>query len=155
MGIFKWIASFFTSPAPTKVVEVKTAPAPKKVVKAEAPKKAVTKTVEPKVAKVTKATGIDKAVKFIAGEDCGCDERRKALNKLFPYNKPECLKEDEYSYLKEFYKIHKNRLTQEEQVKLVEISNRVLHTKRKLSSCSSCVKELIADCKRLFDNYEQ
>ena len=61
------------------------------------------------IAKVTKATGIDKAVKFIAGEDCGCTERRKALNKLFPYNKPECLKEDEYSYLKEFYKIHKNR----------------------------------------------
>ena len=107
------------------------------------------------IAKVTKATGIDKAVKFIAGEDCGCTERRKALNKLFPYNKPECLKEEEYSYLKEFYKIHKNRLTQEEQVKLVEISNRVLHTKRKLSNCSSCVKELIADCKRLFDNYEQ
>ena len=54
MGIFKWITSFFSSPAP--IVEVKTAPAPKKVVKAEAPKKAVKKTVEPKVAKLTKAS---------------------------------------------------------------------------------------------------
>ena len=26
------------------------------------------------VAKITKATGIEKAVKFLAGEDCGCDE---------------------------------------------------------------------------------
>ena len=26
------------------------------------------------VAKITKATGVDKLVKFIAGEDCGCDE---------------------------------------------------------------------------------
>ena len=25
------------------------------------------------IAKITKATGIDKVVKFIAGEDCGCD----------------------------------------------------------------------------------
>ena len=26
------------------------------------------------VAKITKATGIDKVVEFVAGEDCGCDE---------------------------------------------------------------------------------
>jgi len=105
------------------------------------------------IAKVTKATGIDKAVKFIAGDDCGCEERKEALNKLFPYHRPECLKESEYNYLKEFYKTHKDRLTKEEQVKLIEISNRVLHTKRQLSSCSSCVRDLIADCKRLFNNY--
>ena len=34
-----------------------------------------------KVAKVTEATGIKKAVKFIFGEDCGCEERQEALNK--------------------------------------------------------------------------
>ena len=44
------------------------------------------------IAKVTKVTGIEKVVKFIAGEDCGCEERRIKLNKLFPYNKPECYK---------------------------------------------------------------
>lgn len=107
------------------------------------------------IAKVTKATGIDKAVKFIAGEDCGCDKRKEALNKLFPYNKPECLTEQEYEYLKEFFKINKIKLKYEEQISLLNISNRVLHTKRKISSCGSCVKELIADCKKLFDNYAQ
>ena len=49
----------------------------------------------------TEATGIKKVVKAIAGEDCGCDERRDALNKLFPYKKvqPECLEPDEIEYL--------------------------------------------------------
>ena len=34
------------------------------------------------VEKITKATGIKKLVKFVAGDDCGCEERRKKLNKL-------------------------------------------------------------------------
>jgi len=51
------------------------------------------------IAKVTEATGIKKAVKFIAGEDCGCDERQERLNRIFKYNKPECLNEDEYNYI--------------------------------------------------------
>ena len=33
--------------------------------------------------KVFEKTGIKKLVKFIAGEDCGCDERKKKLNKLY------------------------------------------------------------------------
>ena len=48
------------------------------------------------IAKVTEATGIKKAVELIAGEDCGCDKRQKILNRLFKYNKPKCLEEDEY-----------------------------------------------------------
>ena len=106
------------------------------------------------IAKVTKATGIDKAVKFIAGEDCGCDERKAKLNKLFPYNKPECLTETEYNYLKEFFKIHKNTITHKEQLELLKISNRVLHTKKQVSSCSSCVRALMNELKKLYDNYE-
>ena len=34
------------------------------------------------IAKVTKATGIDKLVKFVAGEDCGCDKRRDDWNDI-------------------------------------------------------------------------
>lgn len=36
------------------------------------------------IAKVTKATGIDKAIQSIT-DDCGCEERRQKLNKLFGY----------------------------------------------------------------------
>lgn len=43
------------------------------------------------IARFTKATGIEKAVKKVAKavgvEDCGCSKRQEALNKLIPYNK--------------------------------------------------------------------
>lgn len=41
-------------------------------------------------------------VKFIAGEDCGCDERKEKLNKLFPYKKPQCMSETRYKQWTEF-----------------------------------------------------
>jgi len=106
------------------------------------------------VAKVTKATGIDKAVKFIAGEECGCSERKEALNKLFPYNQPECLNESEYNFLKDFYNIERNTVTYPQQLELIAISNRVLKTKLQPSSCSSCIKSLMEKLKKLYDNYE-
>ena len=37
------------------------------------------------IAKVTKATGVEKIVKTFFGDDCGCDQRRERLNKMFPY----------------------------------------------------------------------
>ena len=89
------------------------------------------------VAKITKATGIEKAVKFLAGEDCGCDERKKTLNHIFPYQKPLCFTEDEYNYLSE--RIGKiNQVTVPEQKELLVIYNRVFKDNRELTSCSSC-----------------
>jgi hypothetical protein len=39
--------------------------------------------------KVFKVTGIDKVAKFILGEDCGCQQRRDAINRMFPRKKSE------------------------------------------------------------------
>lgn len=42
------------------------------------------------IEKFTKATGIKKAVKTVSkavGKDCGCDDRRDTLNRIFPYKK--------------------------------------------------------------------
>ena len=39
------------------------------------------------IAKITKATGIQKIVKKAVGNDCGCNERQELLNKKFPYKK--------------------------------------------------------------------
>ena len=42
------------------------------------------------VEKFTKATGIKSAVNKVAkaiGKDCGCNERRDALNRVFPFKK--------------------------------------------------------------------
>ncbi len=89
------------------------------------------------VAKVTKAIGIEKAVKFLAGEDCGCEERKEILNHIFPYQKPLCFTEDEYNYLSE--RIGKiNQVTVPEQKELLSINNRVFKENRELTSCSSC-----------------
>lgn len=37
------------------------------------------------IEKVTKATGINRAVEKVVGKDCGCGNRRDTLNRVFPY----------------------------------------------------------------------
>ena len=43
------------------------------------------------IAKVTKATGLDKVAKTMAKaagkSGCGCNDRRDTLNRVFPYNR--------------------------------------------------------------------
>ena len=49
------------------------------------------------VEKITEATGIKKAVKFLAGEDCGCTERKEKMNIAFPTRRTiECMTEEMY-----------------------------------------------------------
>jgi hypothetical protein len=106
------------------------------------------------IEKITEATGIKKLVKFIAGEDCGCDARKEKLNKIFRHNKLECLTEDEYDYLTEFFAKNKNVLNNEEIKKLYEISNRIFNKKNKPSSCSSCIRTTVLRLKKLVDAYK-
>tara|TARA_B100001093_G_C26568349_1_gene901785 strand:+ start:24 stop:188 length:165 start_codon:yes stop_codon:yes gene_type:complete len=40
------------------------------------------------MARILKATTIDKIAKFALGDDCGCRERQDYLNKKIPYKKP-------------------------------------------------------------------
>ena len=46
------------------------------------------------IEKFTKATGIKKLVKAVAGEDCGCDKRKEILNNLFPYELTSSMKKE-------------------------------------------------------------
>jgi len=90
-----------------------------------------------KVEKVFKKVGIDKLSKWAFGEDCGCDERKEKLNKLYPINKPECLTEKEFIYLDGI--IGKaNQITIDEQKQLLVIYNRVFHDRASITSCGSC-----------------
>jgi AAA15 family ATPase/GTPase len=108
------------------------------------------------IEKFTEATGIKKVVKWIAGEDCGCDKRKEKLNQIFKYkSNPECLNESEYNYLTEFFKINKQTLKYDEQKEILAISNRVFNERRELSTCGSCVRELINQMKRLYDIYKE
>ena len=106
------------------------------------------------IAKITEATGIAKVVEWVAGEDCGCDERRKKLNELFPYRKPECLTETEAEYLNEFYSKADAVIPHETQVKLVAIFNRVFHAKKKTSTCAPCVRQVVHDLKQVHAEYK-
>lgn len=106
------------------------------------------------IEKITEATGIKKLVKFIAGEDCGCNERKELLNKVFRHNKLECLTEEEYDYLTGFFAKNKNVLNNDEIKRLYEISNRIFNKKSKPSSCSSCVRTIVLRLKKIIDAYK-
>ena len=88
------------------------------------------------VEKITTATGIKKAVKFIAGEDCGCDERKVKLNQMFRYKKPECLSETEFQLIKAAVDSKKNKFTPTEQEMYKDIYERIFKTKVDCTPCS-------------------
>lgn len=107
------------------------------------------------VEKITEATGIKKAVKFLAGEDCGCDERKDKLNYLFPYQKPNCLTEAEYVYLDKYFEGKPNKITAVMQNELLIIYNRVFNDNREASNCSSCfLNGVHKKLERLFKEYQ-
>lgn len=106
------------------------------------------------VEKITKATGVKKAVKALFGDDCGCDERKSKLNKLMKYNVTNCLEEKEYNYLSDFLSKNKQRVTMVEQRALLDIFNRVFNQRKQMSSCPSCIRGTIADLRKLMKNYE-
>jgi len=88
------------------------------------------------VEKITKATGIKKAVKFLAGEDCGCDERKEKLNELFRYKKPECFTESEFDLIKMAVDTKKNKFNPEEQETYKNIYERIFKVKVECTPCS-------------------
>lgn len=107
------------------------------------------------IEKITEVTGIKKAVEVFSrftGMDCGCDERKAKLNKKFPY-KVECLREDEYNYLKTFFSEVKGTVNVEQQNRLIRINNRVFNDNRQGSSCGSCVREMVNNLKLLYNDY--
>ena len=107
------------------------------------------------VEKIFKSVGVDKLAKWALGEDCGCSERKQYLNKLFPYNKPECLIEQEYNYLKDFFSKGRNKITPQVQTELVSIYNRVFKEKAQTTSCSSCfLNNVLSKLEKVYKEYE-
>lgn len=105
------------------------------------------------IEKITEATGIKKVVKFLFGEDCGCNERKEILNKWKPYI--ECLKHHEYKYLKEYFDNDKGNglANYEQQQTIINIHTRVFRRKHK-PSCSSCRwKTIHSEIKRVYNEY--
>ena len=91
------------------------------------------------VEKITKATGIKKAVDTVfdaLGKDCGCDSRKRKMNEVFRYKKPECLTEEEFNLIKMAVDTKKNKFTPDEQNTFVAIYERIFKTKVDCTPCS-------------------
>jgi hypothetical protein len=107
------------------------------------------------IAKITKATGIDKVVKFIAGEDCGCDERQSRFNKEFKYKNVNCLKEDDYLFLTNFFSNRRSTISYDDKTRIILIYNYVFDTNENpRTSCPSCVSKIVKNLERYMKNYK-
>ena len=105
------------------------------------------------IAKVTKATGIEKIVKFVSGDDCGCNERKKMLNEKFRYKTVNCISEEDYIWASDFINKKTTKITSSQQVRFNKIHNYIFGTNKSISSCPSCVKKTIENIKRYLDTY--
>jgi hypothetical protein len=108
------------------------------------------------VAKVTKTTGIDKVVKFIAGEDCGCEERRDKWNKIpmFKRQTPNCIKEEDYNYLVRLFSTLKGKISSYDYDKVLPIYNYVFKTNKQSTSCDTCAAKVVVKLKKYLETYK-
>ena len=80
------------------------------------------------IERITKATGIKAVVdkvSEITGIDCKCQERKEALNKLYPYTRQ--MTEDEISIYEEVMSRTKGTITGSDQAILVKIYNKLFN----------------------------
>ena len=104
------------------------------------------------IEKALKATGIDKVAKKVLGDDCGCEERKESLNKMFPYNKVRQFTEDELKIYEEVIDRTKGTITGQDQSIMVKLYNKVFNDNKQTSSCGSCVRETLAKLKKVHQN---
>ena len=116
-------------------------------------KENVSKGLGDTIEKITKKTGIKKAVKFLFGNDCGCDERQELLNKMFPY-KVECLNEEEYKYLNDF-NWDRTNLDNKSKQTLLQMYNRIFNKKQKMTNCVSCWRNMLAELNKVYTEYKK
>jgi hypothetical protein len=102
------------------------------------------------IEKVFKATGIDKVAKKVLGEDCGCKERKEALNRLYPYSRQ--FTEDEIKIYEEVMSRTKGTITRDDQAIMVRLYNKVFNANKTTSSCGSCVQGTLKKLKAVYEN---
>lgn len=106
------------------------------------------------IERITKATGIKAIVDKVSeatGIDCKCQERKQALNKLYPYSRQ--FTDDEMSvYESVLPRLDKGTISGDDQTIMVKLYNKVFNANKKTSSCGSCVKETLAKLKKVYQN---
>ena len=110
-----------------------------------------------KIEEITEKTGIKKLVKWVAGDDCGCDERKENFNKIDTRLKirPECLTVEEHNWLVDYFNKDTKVITASENLKINEIYGRVFRKKvDKSSSCSGCMAQRVNDLREVLNIYQ-
>lgn len=112
------------------------------------------------IAKLTKATGLDKVADKVAEtlglNDCGCDERQDRMNKLFNYGRPEILENDEYQFLKDYFLSDPRPILQndrEKRDKMFDIFNRIFKQDKPYTNCGLCIKEVVSELEKVITIY--
>ena len=101
----------------------------------------------------TEATGIKAVVDKISevtGVNCGCEERKEALNKLWTYKQVSCINETDLIWLHEFLPTKPNQLTIKMQEQLKAIYERVFNTPYRGSTCGSCWRDMINEIEKVY-----
>ena len=104
------------------------------------------------IASITAATGIDKVAKAVLGDDCGCEERRKKLNQMFPnFKNIRQFTEDEIKIYEEvFPTVNSGILTPGEKTIISALYHSVFGEPPKWKSCSPCNKQIINNLKKVY-----
>jgi hypothetical protein len=111
------------------------------------------------IEQITTATGIKAVVDKISevtGIDCGCDNRKEALNKLWSYRSTEnktlnCLSEDSIAFLKDFLINPPEQLTIKSQERLKAIYKEVFNLNFQSTSCGSCWRDMIRELQQVYN----
>ena len=94
------------------------------------------------IEKVTRATGIKEVVKWALGEDCGCEERKEKLNKLFSYSKtPKCMNETEFYWWGNFKSVQTEYLSKDQSDQIAIIWNRIFGKRSFYRPCNCNPRE--------------
>ena len=97
------------------------------------------------VDKVTEATGVKKLVKAVVGDDCGCEERKRSLNRMFGFYNP-MTEEEKKEYVKDLQPLQSGMvMTRDIQVKITTMYSRVFGKRVKPSRCGKCYENYSED----------
>ena len=102
------------------------------------------------IEKVTKATGIDKIVEAVAGDDCGCQDRKDKLNQMFPYYRT--FDEADFKLYEERIKPIGSQISGSEQRLAIDLYQRVTGRRQTFSSCASCVIKMLEELQTIYDH---
>ena len=106
------------------------------------------------IEKITTYTGIKWIVKKIWGDDCGCDERRKKLNQMFPnFKNIRQFTEDEMKIYDEVVPVvdKKGMLTPAERQIVSALYKGVFGVDPQWKSCSPCNKQIMNNLKKVYE----